>query len=116
MRRMIWILIFGIMAFTVPATCNESAAPRQAAPAEIEEAFPEASELPADTLTPSVQPAQSMEKASTPAESTKSAKEPEEKKPGLSEKTKMGVAALKVMGRVGSGLIKNFMENLIRGS
>ena len=60
------------------------------------------------------QPAPSEESADAAAESTQSEKKDSEKeKDSVGKKAKKGMAALRIMGRVGSGLLKNFMEDLL---
>ncbi len=119
MRRLVLMVSLGILTLAVSAIGHEYAPPRQEAPAMIEQLIPDHVIQVVDSVAPLTQPDKSVESVcavepvEAPAESTQSAVSKEEKEPGLTEKARKGAAALRIMGRVGSGLLRNFMEDLI---
>ena len=119
MRRLILLISLGILTLAVSALGHEYEPPRQEAPAIIEQVISNCSVQVVDSVPALTQPEKTAEKeeavkqTEAPAESTQSAKSVKDKEPGLSEKAKKGAAALRIMSRVGSGLLKSFMEDLI---
>jgi hypothetical protein len=114
MRRLVLIICMGILGIVIPASCLACEPPVQNMPAMIEEIVPGHSTQVSDSVVPMAQPAPSEESADAAAESTQSEKKDSEKeKDSVGKKAKKGMAALRIMGRVGSGLLKNFMEDLL---
>jgi len=113
MRRSTIFLLAGILTVAALSAFAQGTPPRQDVPAECEVALPEVVFVPIDTLTPAAQADSDQEPAEATEDSTEKAEQPEEKKPSLTDKVEQGAAALRIMGRVGTGLIKNLMEDLL---
>ncbi len=113
MRRLKLIILMGVLAIAMPAACVESEPPVQEMPAMIEDIIPGHQALVTDSVAPLAQPEKSEEPAEAPAESTKSDDKNKKKdEETVGKKAKKGMAALRIMGRVGSGLLKDFVEDL----
>ncbi len=114
MRRLILVICMGILGIVIPASALACEPPVQNMPAMIEEIVPGHSTQVADSVVPMAQPEPSEEPAEAAPESTQSEnKDSEKDKESVGNKAKKGMAALRIMGRVGSGLLKNFMEELL---
>ncbi|MBC8366758.1 hypothetical protein H8E52_05040 [bacterium] len=114
MRRLILVICMGILGIVIPASCLACEPPVQNMPAMIEEVVPGHSTQVADSVVPLAQPEPGKEAAEAAPESTKSDKiESSKDEESVGKKAKKGIAALRIMGRVGSGLLKNFMEDLL---
>ncbi len=113
MRRLKLIILMGVLAIAVPAACVECEPPVQEVPAMIDDIISGHQALVTDSVVPLAQPEKSEEPAGAPAESTKSdEKEKKKNDESVGKKAKKGMAALRIMGRVGSGLLKDFVEDL----
>jgi len=105
----------GIFGFAISAYGLQNASPGQEMPAIVVQVTLDPGAQDVDSIVLVVRHEKAEAPAEASAESTQSGKSDKEEKPGLAEKTRKGVTALRIMGRVGSGLLKNFMENLLGG-
>jgi len=111
MRR---ITLFLWMTMIAAGAMTQEATPPQELNPEVERILRGGAVPPADTLTLVPEAQSQAESAKAAPESTRKTERVETTKPGFAEKARQGVTALKVMGRVGSGLIKDLMEDLFR--